>query len=293
LHLELERSDSFVFLKDYMKTKALRAWAAVGLSVLTATAAYRASADDASANATAAKPDKTYTGMVVSVNPQENRLDVKGFLFSKKEFNLGNNCAYTIVGKDTGAISDLRPGQKITVSCQDAHGVLIADRVTQRPMRDEGMVKAIDPAAHKLTLHLSVMDKAFQLPANCDVILRGGKSGTIADIQPGNHVTVTYEVPNGKPTAREIAQTSATFTGKLTAIDLNQKTMKASTLFATKKFDVGDDCAIVINGKPDGKLTDLRPGENLTFSYDNVNGVNVVNRIAPANGSGSAMAENK
>jgi len=276
-----------------MKTKALRTWAAVGLSVLTATAAYRASADDASAKATAAKPDKTYTGTVVSVNPQENRLDVKGFLFSKKEFNLGNNCAYAIVGKDTGAISDLRPGQKVTVGYQDAHGVLIADRVTQRPMRDEGMVKAIDPTTQTLTLHLGVTDKTFQLPANCDVTLRGGKSGTVAGIQPGYHVTVTYEVPNGKPTAREIAQTSATFTGKLTAIDLDQRTMKASAMFATKKFNVGDDCTVLVNGKPDGKLTDLRPGENLTFSYDNVNGVNVVNRIAPANGSGSAVAENK
>ena len=69
---------------------------------------------------------------------------------------------------------------------------------------------------------------------------------------------MTYEVPNGKPTAREIAQTSETFTGDLTAIDLDQKTMKAKTMFATKKFNVGDDCAIVINGKPDGKLTDLQ-----------------------------------
>jgi len=276
-----------------MKTKALRAWAAVGLSVLTATAAYRASADDASANATAAKPDKTYTGTIVSVNPKENMLDVKGFLFSKRDFNLGNTCTYSIVGQENGAIGDLRPGQKVTVGYQDAHGVLVADRVTQRPMRDEGMVKAIDPAAHKLTLHVGIMDKTFQLPANCDVTLRGGKSGTIADIQPGYHVTVTYEVPNGKPTAREIAQTSATFTGKLTAIDLDQKTMKASTMFATKKFNVGDDCAIVVNGRPDGKLTDLRPGENLAFSYDDVNGVNIVNRIAPAGASSSSSVAEK
>ena len=275
-----------------MKTKALRRWTAVGLSVLTATAAYRASAEDASANATAAKPDKNYTGTIVSVDPKENMLNVHGFMFSKK-FNFGNNCAYTIVGKDTGAISDLRPGQRVTIGYQDAHGVLIADRVTQRPMRDEGMVKAVDPAARTMTLHLGAIDEKFQLPANCDVTLRGGKSGTIADIQPGYHVTVTYEVPNGKPTAREIAQTSATFTGDLTAIDLDQKTLKAKALFDTKKFNVGDDCAVVINGKPDGKLSDLRPGENLTFSYDDVNGVNVVNRIAPAGASSSGSVAEK
>ena len=276
-----------------MKTKALRAWAVVCLSALTATVAYRTSADDASANATAAKPDKTYTGTIVSIDPKEHMLDVRGFPFSSKKFNLGDTCAYTIVGQDTGAVGDLRPGQKVMVGYQNAHGVLVADRVTQQPMRDEGMVKAIDPATQTLTLHLGVMDKKFQLPADCEVTLRGDRAGTVADIQPGNHVLITYEVPNGKPTARQIAQTSETFTGDLTAIDLDQKTMKAKAMFATKKFNVGDDCAVVINGKPGGKLTDLRPGESLRFSYDNVNGVNVVNRIAPANGSGSAVAENK
>jgi Cu/Ag efflux protein CusF len=292
LRFVFERGGNCVFLIDYMKTKALHVWAVVCLSALTA-AAYRASADDVSANATAAKPDKTYTGTVVSLNPQEKVLDVKGFLFSKKEFNLGNNCAYTIVGKGTGAIGDLRPGQKVTVSYQDAHGVLVADRVTQRPMRDEGMVKAINPTTQMLTLHVGMTDKTFQVPADCAVVLRGDKSGTIADIKPGNHVTVTYEVPNGKPTAREIAQTSVTFTGKLTAIDLDQKTLKASTMFATRKFNVGDDCAVLVNGKPDGKLTDLRPGENLTFSYDDVNGVNIVNRIAPAGASSSGSVAEK
>jgi len=255
-----------------------------------ATAAYRASADDASAKATAAKPDKTYTGTIVTVDPKDNLLDVKGFLFSKK-FNLGDTCAYTIVGKETGALGDLRPGQRVTVGYQDAHGVLVADRVTQQPMRDEGMVKAIDPTTQTMTLHVGVMDKTFQLPADCEVMLRGGKSGTIADIQPGYHVTVTYEVTNGKPTSREIAQTSATFTGDLTAIDLDQKTLKAKATFTTKKFNVGDDCAILVNGQPAGKLTDLRPGESLTFSYDDVNGVNIVNRIAPAGTSSSSVAE--
>ncbi len=267
-----------------MKRSTLHTWAAVGLSGLIATAAYRASADDTSAKATAAKPDKTYTGTVVSVAPKEHTLDMKGFLFSKK-FNLGDSCVYKMAGEGTGAMDDLRPGQRVTVSYLDANGVLVADRVTQIPLREEGMVKAIDPAAHTLTLHRGVMDKTYQLPADCEVTLRGGKAGTLGDIQTGDHVTVTYEIPNGKATAWEIAQTSATFTGNLTAIDLEQKTMKAKATFASKKFNVGDDCAILINGKPDGKLTDLQPGENLTFSYDNVNGVNIVNRIAPAESS--------
>ncbi|MGA2685924.1 MAG: hypothetical protein ABSF51_12820 [Verrucomicrobiota bacterium] len=274
-----------------MKTKILRTWAAICLLALTATAGYRVWADDAAANGPAAKLDKTYTGTVVTVDPKESVLEVRGLLpFSHKQFNLGDTCTYTIVGQDNGAVSDLRPGQRVAVGYQEANGVPVADRVTQQPMQYEGMVKAIDPKAQTLTLHVGIMDKTFQIPAECAVTLRGDKSGTVADIQAGDHVTVTYEVPEGKATARGIAQTSATFTGDLTAIDLDQKTLKAKATFSTKKFEVGDDCAIVINGKPDGKLTDLRPGESLAISYDEVNGVNIVNRIAPGGDQKSSVA---
>jgi hypothetical protein len=77
-----------------MKNKALRTWAAVCLSAVTATAGYRALADDASANAAAAKLDKTYTGTIVSVDPKEHTLEVKSIPFSDKKFNLGDACTY-------------------------------------------------------------------------------------------------------------------------------------------------------------------------------------------------------
>ena len=274
-----------------MKTTRLKNWMAVCAAVLTATAGNRVMADDAAANAPATKPDKVYTGTVVAVEPKESVLEVRGLLpFSHKRFNLGDTCAYTMVGQDNGAVGDLRPGQRVAVGYQEANGVAVADRVTQQPMQYEGMVKAIDPKGQTLTLHVGMMDKTFAVPADCAVTLRGDKTGTVGDIQAGDHVTVTYEVPGGKATAREIAQTSATFTGDLTAIDLEQKTLKAKATFSTKKFEVGDDCAIVMNGKPDGKLTDLRPGESLTISYDEVNGVNIINRIAPGGAQKSSVA---
>jgi Cu/Ag efflux protein CusF len=93
-------------------------------------------------------------------------------------------------------------------------------------------------------------------------------------------VSVIYEIPNGTRTAREIDQTSATFVGSLTAIDLNARTLKAKHAFGTKKFNLADDCTIAVNGKTGAQLRDLKPGDNLAFSYDVVNGVNVVNRIA-------------
>ena len=269
-----------------MKTTRTRHWTAVCAALFTATAVLRASADS---TATAVKPEKSYTGTVVSVDPQEHTLDARGFVLSKK-FNLGAVCTYTLLDNQAGAITDLRPGEKVAVSYQDASGVLVADSIVQQPMRHDGMVQAIDPASHTLTLRLHGMNKTYQIANDCAVELRGGKSGGLADIQIGNHVTVTYETPNGQPTARQIAQTSIEFTGTLTAIDLEEKTLKAKAGFSSRKFNVADNCAIVINGRTDGRLSDLRPDDKLVFSYDDINGVNVVNRIAPTEAQANSVA---
>ena len=262
-----------------MKTNKLRVWMVVCMSVLPATTALRLSADQVAA---AAKPEKTYTGMVTSVDPNEHVLSVKKWMMLNKKFNLGDGCAYTFVDNSADAIGGLRPGQRVRVGYQDAHGVLVADTVAQQPMRYEGTVKAIDPTQHKLLLRVHGLDRTFQIANDCTVLLRNDKLGALGDIQTGNYVTVTYESPNETPTARQIAQTSETFTGSLTAIDIEGKTVKARELFETKKFNAGANCAIVVNGKPDGKLSDLKPNDRLIFSYDEINGVNVVNRIAPA-----------
>ena len=248
------------------------------MSVLTATAALRASADSM---ATAAKPEKEYTGMVTAIDPTERTLNVRKWGLWSKKFSLGDSCACTIADKAAGTISDLRPGQRVQVGYQNAHGVLVADSVAQQPMRHDGTVMAIDPIQHTMVLRGHGMDRTFQIANDCKVVLRDYKAGVLGDIQTGNYVTVTYEEPNATPTAQRIAQTSETFTGSLTAIDLQEKTVKAKGLLETKKFNVGDNCAIMVNGKPDGKLSDLKPNDKLTFDYDEIAGINVVNRIAP------------
>jgi Cu/Ag efflux protein CusF len=266
------------FLIYAMKTSKLCAWTAVGASLFTLTPAFKASADQ---TATAAKPEKTYTGTVNAVDLNGRTLDVKGFILSK-QFNLGDHCAYALWNQPAGAINDLRPGEKVTVAYQDAHGVLVADSVKQVPMTCRGMVKSIDPAMHSMTLRAGPVDRKIQIPDDCVVALHGGKTGTLADVAVGDHVTVTYETPNDRMTARQIAQTSDLFTGLVTGVDLTEQTVKAKAPFGSKEFHLADNCAIVVNGKTDGKLSGLKLGERLTFNYDDVNGVNIVNRIGAA-----------
>jgi len=238
---------------------------AVCASVFTMGARLPAAADETAA-AASARDEKSYTGTVVSVDPKEHVMNVKGWWMMNKSFNLGGNCFYSQLNRNNATANDLRAGEKVTVSYQDSHGVLIANRVEQEPMRFEGMVKAIDNDKHILTLHQTALDKQVQFPADCKIVLRDGKTGSLADLRVGNHVTVTYETPNDMPTARQIAQTSIPYTGTLTAIDLNDRTVKAGT----NKFILADDCTIVVDGRTDGKLDELRPNEKLSFSYDDI-----------------------
>jgi predicted RNA-binding protein len=251
------------------------------MAALTATLTVTAWADQ---TATAVRPHKSYTGMVMSVDLKEHELSLKKWMWNKK-FSLGDACTYTMAGNSAGTINDVRPGQRVTVGYQDTHGILVADSVTQEPMHFDGTVKAADLAQHTLLLRVHGMDKRMQIANDCKVVLHNDKAGVLGDIQTGDYVTVTYEDPDDKPTAREIAQTSETFTGSLTAIDLDGKTVKARSMFETKKFEVGDNCAIVINGKPEGKLSDLKPKDKLIFNYDEIDGINVVSRIAPSESS--------
>lgn len=261
-----------------MKTSVLRNWTVVGLSVLTTAAVFPASADEAAT----VKPEKTYTGMVKSVDASAHTVTVKSLLFSRR-FNLGDSCEYSFANKDASGIAGVRLGQKVTVAYQNANGVLVADHLTQLPLLYKGAVKAIDPKERTIT----VGGKTFHIADDCAVVLRDDKAGTLADVEPGLLVTIRHEDPNGKATARQIAQTSDSFTGSLTAIDLTDRTIKAKATFGSKEFHLANNCTILVNGQP-AHMKDLKPGDKLEFSFDNVDGVNVATRIAPANESSEA-----
>lgn len=225
--------------------------------------------------------DRTFTGIIKNIDSQDHTLTAKGTFFSKR-FNVGDGCTYSLTDNSPGNFGSLRMGEKVKVSYQDSHGVLIADCVEQKPMTEEGMVKAIDPMSRTLTIHRSTRNKDLQIAGDCQVVLRDNKRGTLNDILPGERVTITYELPDGTPTVRQISQTSQTFTGSLVALDLSERTVKASNTFDTKRFNLADHCAIVVNGKLGGRLDELKPDDKLVFSYDQINGVNVVNRIGSA-----------
>jgi Cu/Ag efflux protein CusF len=228
-----------------------------------------------------ASDEKTLNGVAISVDAADKAVLVKG-LWGAKRFNVAEDCKVVNQDNTAASLAELRPGQRLEITYENAQGVLVAHQIRQNDWMLKGEVVAMDPAGHTLVVRHKALDKTFVIGPDCKVVLREGKAGTLADVRPGHRVTVTYEHPNGNSVAREIEQPSATFSGALTAIDLSERTLKAKEFLSAKTFQVGDDCKIVIAGQPNGKLSDLKLGDKLVFSYDDVSGVNVVNRIAPA-----------
>jgi hypothetical protein len=130
--------------------------------------------------------------------------------------------------------------------------------------------------------------KPFTFAGESKVILAGGKAGKFDDVKIGHKVAVVYELPGDKPVAWRIEQKSETFSGSLTAINATERTVRAKHLVGEKKFQLASDCRILVNGKPDATLSDLRLGQKFTFSYEEVDGIKVVNRIAGSEEPASA-----
>jgi len=251
---------------------------AIGLAVLFGGYALNMRADEQS---TVKRNGKTYSGIVTTVDAKEKTVMVKGILFNKT-FNIADNCEFTLGDRKGATLDDLRAGQKVEVGYKDASGVLVANRFAQEELRYSGMVQAIDRNKHTLTLSHRGFHKTFGMPDDCKVVLRGDRRGSFEDVKAGHQVTVVYELPADSPVAREIDQTSVTFVGTLDAIDASARMVKARHFVGNKKFNLAGNCKIVVNGKPGGSLSDLRLGQKLVLSYDEVDGVNVANRIAQA-----------
>jgi len=233
-----------------MKINALNVWKTVCLLALMAAAAQAA--------AGAARPEKSYTGIVNYIDSTEHVIDLHGALFDKR-FNLSPACTCLIPNHDPGRISDLE----------------------QHPMQFDGMVDDVNSTNHTVTAYCRRLDRTFNLAAHCQIILKNHQPGGFTNLQNGDQVLVTFETPDGTPTAQRIEQTSLYFAGTLKAVDLTEGTLKARAGFSLKKFTVAKNCAILIHGRT-APLSDFKPNDKLVLTYDVIKGVNAVSRIVPA-----------
>lgn len=228
---------------------------------------------------------KTFDGKIASVNDKERVIAVKGLVFTRT-FNGADNCKVTFELNPQGSWSDLHPGQRVRIRYEDVQGVLIARQIGQYNLVFKGYVTAIDPSKHTMTVKHGAYNRNFVLAYDCSIIIKDNKTGPLDHLKVGHTVNVIYEEESGSPMTRRIEQLTPTFVGTISAIDAGTKVVKARDFLDEKKFNLADDCKIVIGGKPDGDLSALRIGESVSFSYEDVNGVLVAGRIAQEATSG-------
>jgi hypothetical protein len=237
-----------------------------------------------SASPVFAAPDRQFSGRIAAVNQNEKTILVESF-WKTRSMNLADDCRIVVADEPRVSPVELREGQRVDVLYEDAQGVLIVHRITQQPETLSGVVESIEPDKRLITVRRRLLDKEFQIADTCTVVSPDNKTGRLADVRPGFRVTVTYEIPKGSETVFQIQLTSRTFTGSLTAIDLNERTLKAKAFGGTRKFNLNDDCRIVLGAASDGELGDLRIGDKVAFSYEEINGVLVANRVGRENGA--------
>ena len=225
---------------------------------------------------------ETFKGTLSSVDAKEHTLTVKALLF-KKTFNVAENCEMSLEDKQQSTLSDLHAGQKVEVGYEKERGVLIAKEIRQKNEVYKGHITAIDPKARTLVVKAGLLNKDFVIAQDCAVSLKDDIAGSLTDLKIGHMVKVVYEPSNGSLAAQRIEQRDDRFVGTIRAIDAGTRTIKAKNMFTEKKFSLASGCRIVVQGSPDAKLSDLRIGEAIAVSFENVDGVLVADRIGHDN----------
>jgi len=259
-----------------MKTISTRAVVTLGIAIATLVCARPAFADDSTA--TNQEKEKVYKGTVMAVDPTEKTVLVKGHILNKT-FNAAETCKVSLEDKPEAALDKLRPGHKVEVYYQNARGVLVANRIVQHNQVINGYITAVDPAQRTLAIKSSGGKKHFAVAEDCDVRLKDAKVGTLENLKIGHSVSIAYDPADGVWTAGKIEQKAEAFVGTIQAIDAGTRTVRARSFMSERKFNLADGCRIVVEDKADAGLRDLRIGDRVEFSYEDANGVLVVNRI--------------
>lgn len=251
----------------------------------------------------AGKPDKKErsesrkesicTGVLSAVDEKENTVAVRWLVFNKS-FNLGKDCALVVAQKSQPKLADLRLGESVEVRYQDVDGVAVAHRVVQAEPLFTGFVTAVDKKAGTLTVKKSATSKTFKLADDCQVTHVKKGAGKLDDLKVGQKVAVAHGKSKDALVASRVEQCGEEFTGVICAIDASARTIKAETLLTVRKFNLGRDCAIVLESTDKPKLSDLRIGQKVKIAFEETDGVLVAHQVtaAPAETAEKKPSEN-
>lgn len=231
----------------------------------------------ASATTKAEAPIKEYTGTLQSIDAEERTVKIDKFLWSKS-FNLAEDCTF-IIGLDKKVTAeDLKPGLEVVVNYEEVNGIPVATHIAQRQYTHSGYVKAVTPAKREIIMDRIGLTRTFKVNDSTKLSLHG-KESDLSQLKSGQKINLVYTKEGEVWLAQKIEDTSETFSGTIEAIDEGAGTLKVKSVIATRKFNLGDGCKIIINGDDRSRLRDLRIGQQVQIHYEQMKGVLAATRI--------------
>lgn len=218
------------------------------------------------------------SGTLAAVNVKDRTVTLKGF-WSSKTYNLGEGCQLEIPNNPNPQIADLHPGHQVDITYQTVNGIPVVSHLVQEDLIVIGDIESLDVDKRTLVIGLGSRAKTFAITEKCKFIDRNNSETKIEEFKVGNRVNVIYDLDGTTMSAYRIEKRSELYTGDLDAVDLSAHTIKAKFLLTNKRFILGEDCVIIVNGKKGASVSDLRLGKSTDISYENVNGVFVAHRI--------------
>lgn len=218
------------------------------------------------------------SGTLRTLNAAERTLRLKTF-WKTRTYSLGEPCQVTMEDKPRATLADLQPGHEIRILYKEHDGVRVVTEIIQVDREFTGHVAEIDFTNRTFKVERGWTTREFNVLPDCKLVLRDGTKQPFTALEIGERVTVTYLTPDDTHLAQTIDQRSLEFEGRVEMLDARTGTVRAGSLLVDRTFRLGDDCQFVINGSLDGELADLRMGDQVTFHYENVDGVLIANRI--------------
>ncbi|HEY1173926.1 MAG TPA: DUF5666 domain-containing protein [Verrucomicrobiae bacterium] len=222
-------------------------------------------------------PIKEYTGTLQSIDKEEGIVKIDKFLWNKT-FNLAQDCAFVTGLEKKVAAEDMKPGMEVVVNYEEVNGILVATHIAQRQYNHTGYVKAVTPAKREIIMDRIGLTRTFKVSDNTQLSLHG-KEADLNELKSGQKITLVYTKEGDVWLAQKIEDTSETFSGTIEAIDEGAATLKVKSMIATRKFNLGDGCKIIINGDDRSRLRDLRIGRQVQIHYEEMKGVLAATRI--------------
>ena len=179
-------------------------------------------------------------------------------------------------------LRELAQHDRVEIRIDETKGSRVVNIAARRPSSGRGKIKDIDPEASKLTATLLAdpqpQDVPMYIPAGATLILNG-KSVSIAELQPYDHIEVTHVKDTEGRAARDVIKLTALRTVSIIGF-IDDIVSRDGTHFLIvvhlrhqTTIEMTDDCRISIDGQTqeEGKpftAGKLQKGDRVHVQYD-------------------------